>query len=80
MIQTFYCRLEINFVDASDRIAMGRYAHTGALSEADSKADDHFVENLSSSFNPDELNKWASDDTETEGENSDKKNEEGCDQ
>ncbi|CAF4907492.1 unnamed protein product, partial [Rotaria sp. Silwood1] len=58
--------LEMNFADPSDRVVMGRYARTEALSEPDSEEDDHVDESLSSSLKLNESSESSSDITEDE--------------
>ncbi|CAF4025067.1 unnamed protein product, partial [Rotaria sp. Silwood1] len=79
MIQTLYRRLEMNFADPSDRVVMGRYARTEALSEPDSEEDDHVDESLSSSLKLNESSESSSDITEDEDVNSDEQKEEEWD-
>ena len=41
MVQNLYRRLEMNFVEPNERLAMGQYARNGTLSEVDIDEDEH---------------------------------------
>ncbi|CAF1378577.1 unnamed protein product [Rotaria sordida] len=76
MIQTLYCRLEMNLADPNDRVVMGRYVRTGAFNEADIEEDESAKESLSSSLNLNESNESSSDTTEDEEINSNQEKKE----